>query len=141
MNPLIAMLELTTNKKEILRLSLSNEVHLFDKLFTNKSLLFLKAEQENIRKALEIVQLFAIALGSQCNIEKSRLISLMESDRFDYARWIGEVISRGMIFRHLKALLGCYITPKQAFNWVQERIQKKMNKWRYEKYLLNQKGR
>ena len=74
-HPLIAMLELKATFKEIGGTSLPNGEQLLAKLFENDSLLFLKVELENISKALEIVQLFAMASGSQCNIEKSRLIA------------------------------------------------------------------
>ena len=36
-----------------------------------------------------------------------------------YVGWTRKVISRGFISRYLGALLSCYITPKQVFNWVQ----------------------
>ena len=70
-------------------------------MFADDSMLFLKAEADNVRKALEIVQTFGVASGSECNIEKSRLISLLEDIKFDYAGWSGEVVKRGNIFRHL----------------------------------------
>ena len=86
---------------------------------------------QSIRRALEIVQLFATASRSQCNVEKSWLISLTESNGFDHAGWTGEVVGKGKIFWHLGAPMGYYKSPKQAFEWEQERIQKKMDKERY----------
>ena len=102
-------------KKEIFGLFLLNGEQLLIKLFVNDSLLFLKGHPQNPRRGLEIVQLFAQALGSQCNIKKSWLLSLIQSNSFDYARWIGDVVGKGKIFRHLGALLGCYTSSKQAF--------------------------
>ena len=64
-------------------MNLLNGEKILAKLSTNESLLFLKLEPKNVRKALEIVQLFATMPRSQFNIEKSRLISLIESDAFD----------------------------------------------------------
>ena len=74
--------------------------------------------------------MFANPLGSQCSIYKSRIISLIENDGFDYARTRG-VVGKGTIFQYLGAFLGYYNMPKQAFKWVQKRIQKNMGKWRY----------
>ena len=68
---------------------------MLSKFFTNDSLLLLKVEPNNLRKALEIVQLFATALGSKCNIEKSRMISLIESNGFDYVG-TGEIVGKGV---------------------------------------------
>ena len=130
-HPLVALMEAVVAKKEILRLSLPNCEKLMIKLFANDSLLFLKADPQNVRRGLELVQLFAQASGSQCNIEKSQLISLTKSDSFDYAGWTRDVVGKGKIFWHLRAPLGCYTLAKQAFKWVHERIQKKMCKWRY----------
>jgi len=95
---LVAMLESVVAKKEICGLCLPNGEQMLAESFVNNSLLFLKVEPKTLRKALEIVQLFAIASRSQCNIEKSRLISLIKSDGLDYAGWIGEVVGKGMIF-------------------------------------------
>ena len=95
------------------------------RLFKCKSL---KEDPQSLRRALKIVQLFAKASGSQCNIKKSWLISLTESDGFDYARRMGDVVDKGKIFCHLGAPLGCYTSSKQAFERVQERIQTKLRK-------------
>ena len=81
------------------------------KLFANHSLLFLKAKPNNLRRTLEIVQLFATTSSSQCNFEKSQLISLMESDGFAYARWMGEVV-KDTNLRHLAKPLGYQTTRK-----------------------------
>ena len=67
----MALLEVAAAKKEIARLSLPNGEQLLVKLFADDSLLFLKADPQILRRTLEIVHLFAKALGSQCNIEKS----------------------------------------------------------------------
>ena len=100
-------------------------------MFADDSLLFLKAEGNNVRKALELVQLFATASGSQCNIEKSRLISLTEEDGFGSSGWTGDIINRGNIIRHLGMPIGEGTTNKQSFDWVLERIQKKMKRWEF----------
>ena len=129
-HPLVALLETTAAKKEISRLGLPHGEKFLVKLFADDSLLFLKVDTQNVRRGLALVQLFAQASGSQCNIGKSRLISLTKSDGFDYVGWTREVLGKGKILRHLGAPLGYYTSPKQAFEWVQERIQKKMSKWR-----------
>ena len=92
------MLEVTTTKKEIYGLCLPNGKQLLAKLFVDDSLMYLKVEKENLRKALEIVHLSATISGSQCNIEKSRLISLAKNHNFDYTRWNGELVRKGNIF-------------------------------------------
>ena len=56
------------------------------KLFIDDCLLFLKIDPQSVRR------------GLKCNIEKSRLFSLTESDGFDYAGWIGNVVGKGHIF-------------------------------------------
>ena len=109
---LVTMLKSITSKKEIFELSLPNGEQILAKLFADDSLLFLKAKLDNLRKALQIVQLFAPTSWSKCNIEKSRMISLTESDGFDYAGRTREVVGKGTIFRHLGAPLGYYTTPK-----------------------------
>ena len=84
-------------------------------MFVDDSLLFLQAEKANIRKALETVQNFATTSRSQCNIEKSRLISPTEAGIFDYyASWVGEVIKRGNIVRHLGIPLGVGTSQKKS---------------------------
>ena len=59
------MLEAAAAKKEICGLCLPNGEQLLAKLFADDSLLFLRAQPDNLRKALEIVQIFALALGLQ----------------------------------------------------------------------------
>ena len=100
-------------------------------MFADDSLLFLEENKENIGRALEIVQEFAMASGSQCNIEKSRRISLSEADSFDYADWTVEVIKRGNIVRHLGIPMGVGTSPKQACDWTMERIRKKLKRWEF----------
>ena len=86
------------DKKEICRMHLPNMKKMLARLFVDDSFLFLKVESNNLKQVLEILQLFNKALGSQCNIEKSRLISLTKSGGFDYARWIGEEVRKEKIF-------------------------------------------
>ena len=86
------MLESVVAKKEICGLGLPNREKILAKLFANDSLLFLKAEIDNIRKALEIVQLFARASRLPRNMKKSRPISLIESNGFDYVGWTGKLL-------------------------------------------------
>ena len=62
-HPLVALLEAALAKKEISTLCLPNEEQLLIKLFADDSLLFLKADPQNLRRGLEIVQLFAQASG------------------------------------------------------------------------------
>ena len=70
-HPLVALLETVAAKKEISGLRFPNREQLLIKIFAYDSLLFLKPDPQNLRRGLEIVQLFAQALGSQCNIQKS----------------------------------------------------------------------
>ena len=124
-HPLVAALEASADKGEIQGLELPRGKRLLAKLFADDSLLFLKANFDILRKALQIIQLFATASGSKCNIEKSRLISLTEGDSFDPSSWSGEVISKGTIVRHLGVPIGVDVTDKQRLEWVMERIKKK----------------
>ena len=54
-HPLVALLESAVAKKEISRLSLPNGKQLMIKIFADDSLLFLKADPQNVRRGLEIV--------------------------------------------------------------------------------------
>ncbi len=130
-HPLIASLEQAAANNEIKGLLLKDGKHLLAKMFADDSLLFLQAEKENIRRALEIVQNFATASGSQCSIEKSRLISLTEANSFDYAGWTGEVIRKGNIVRHLGIPLGMGTSQKQAVDWTLEKIKRKLKRWEF----------
>ena len=95
------------------------------------SSLSIKAEDTVVRNALEVIQTFALALGSQCNIEKSRLISLTEGYSFDPSYWNGEIVHKGEVFRHLGTPLGIGISAKQQFNWIWEKISRKLKRWKY----------
>ena len=77
-HPLVAMLESVVAKKEICGFNLPNGEQMLAKLFADNSLHFLKVEPDNLRKVLEITQLFATASRAQCDVKKSRLISLIE---------------------------------------------------------------
>ena len=74
--PMVITLEVNV-KKGNLGLKLPNNQQLMLNLFANDSLLFLERE---LKFALHTIKVFVIALESQCNIEKSRLISLIEED-------------------------------------------------------------
>ena len=58
-HPLVALLEVAAAKKEIAGMSLPNREQLLVKLFADDSLLFLKVDLQNVRRGLELVQLFA----------------------------------------------------------------------------------
>ena len=62
-----------------------------------------------------MIQEFAWASDSQCNIEKSILILLLEDASFDPANWNGEVVNKGQVFRHLRMPLGVDILGKKRF--------------------------
>ena len=55
----MALLEVAVAKKKISGLCLPNKDQLLIKLFTDDSLLFLKADLQNLIRGLKIVQLFA----------------------------------------------------------------------------------
>ena len=93
-HPLVTALEASAVKGEIQGLELPGGKQLLAKLFADDSLLFLKAKLEVLRKALQIVEQFAVALGS---IEKSMLISLSKNDLFDSSSWSGELVWRDNI--------------------------------------------
>ena len=95
------------------------------KMFAYDSLLFLKAEDRVIRNALEVIQSFDVASGSQCNIDKSRLIFLTEGHSFDPSCWNGEIVHKGEIFRHLGTLQEVDISGKQQFDWIWAKVLKK----------------
>ena len=62
-HPLVVMLKSVMTKKEICGLCLPNQEQMLAKLFVDDYLLFLKVKPRNLKKALEIVQLFATMLG------------------------------------------------------------------------------
>ena len=115
-HPLIIAPEDSASKELIQGLALPNGQHMLGKMFVDDSLVFLKADREVVRNALEVVQLFAEASGSKCNIEKSKMISLAEEDSFHSNAWLGDVIPRGKNFRNLGAPLGVRTTFKHAFS-------------------------
>ena len=82
-------------------------------MFTDDTLLFLKAEDCVIQNALTIIQTFSVASGSQCNTEKSRMISLIEGHSFGASYWNGEIVHKGEVLRHLGTLLGVDIFAKK----------------------------
>lgn len=131
-HPLMVALKDSASKGEIQGLVLPDgHQRLVDKMFVDDSLLFLKAEQDILRKALQIVQLIVVASGSKCNIEKSNLISLAEDDSFHDDSWAGVTVPRGQIFRHLGDSLGVGTTFKQAFQWYLSKFKQKMQRWEF----------
>ena len=101
--------------------------------------MFLHANSDNLRKALELLQGFSSASRSKCSIDKSRLILLTEGADFYPSSWIGEVISKGHVVRHLGVPLGVGITHKQAFDWVKLKVSQKIQHWQW--MLLPMEGR
>ena len=88
------------------------------KMFADTSLFFLKVEDRVLRKAPEVIQNFAIASGSQCNIEKSRLISLTKGHSFDPSCWNGKFVHIKEVFKHMGTPLGVDISTKQQCSWI-----------------------
>ena len=62
-HPFIALLEQAASEGLIQGLQMCNDEQLIIKMFADDSMLFLKAEADNVRKALEIVQTFGVASG------------------------------------------------------------------------------
>ena len=98
-HPLALALEEEAAKGGIPGLAMQDD-QLLLKMFADDSLLFLKAEDRVVRNALDVIQIFSIASSSQCNIEKSRLISLIEEHSFDPSSWNGKIVHKGEVFRH-----------------------------------------
>ena len=121
---LISALESKADKGIIIGLALSNKDQLLVKMFADDSLLLLKVKACFLRNALQVIQVFALALGLQCNIEKSQMILLIEGSSFDPSNWNGKVINKGQVFWHLGASLGVDVSDKQRFEWIWERVQK-----------------
>ena len=105
-HPLIIALQHAAQGGLIKGLVLPNDDQLLIKMFEDDSLLFLQADSTILRNALQIVQDFAVASGSMCNIEKSRLLSIVEDNSFDPSAWIGEIVPKGVVVRHLGAPIG-----------------------------------
>ena len=72
-----------------------------------------------------------MASESLCNIEKSRLISLLENHSFDPSRWNGEVIHKGFVFQNLGSPLRVDCSKNPKFNWVWDWIQRKLKRWEF----------
>ena len=64
-HPLVTALEESAEKGEIQGLELPDGKHLLAKLFADDSILFLKAKQEVLRNAPQIVEKFAVASRGQ----------------------------------------------------------------------------
>ena len=111
-HPLALALEKDVAKEDIKGLTVQDD-QLLLKMFANNSMPFLKVEDKVIRNALTFIQIFAIALGSQCNIDKSRLISLIEGHSFGPSCWNGKIVHKGVILKHLGTPLGVDIFIKQ----------------------------
>ena len=66
-----------------------------------------------------------------CNIEKSRLLFISKDNSFDPSAWIGEIVPKGVVVRHLGAPIGMDISDKQRFEWILQKVRGKMQKWRF----------
>lgn len=59
-----------------------------------------------------MVQDFVVTSRSKCNIEKSKLLCISKDNNFDPCAWLGEVVLKGVIVRHLGASIGVDIAYK-----------------------------
>ena len=121
-------IKLEAENKNLEGLAIPNVDQLLIKLFEDKSLLFLKVSSNTLIMALQVIQKFAVASRSQCNIDKSSLTLLTEKDVFDPSYWNVEVVNKGQVFRNLGMPLTIDILNTQRFKWVWKKVQRKLKR-------------
>ena len=125
---LVKMHELATCG-EIVGLALPSGKQLIAQALADDSFLFLKAEPDNIAKAMEVWNVFALASGLHINMRKSMLIRCTESDLVDLG-WCGQILDRGNVCRHLGYPIGVDISTSQSLNWISGTILDKFMYWK-----------
>ena len=93
------------------------------------SFLFLKAVPDNIAKAMDVWNVFALASGLHINMQKSLLIRCTEQNLVDLG-WCGRILDQGKICRHLGYPIGVDISPSQSLNWISGTISDKFIYWK-----------
>ena len=125
---LVRMHELAT-RGEIVGLALPSGKHLIAQALADDSFLFLKATPDNIAKAMEVWNVFALASGLHINMQKSMLIRCTESDLVDLG-WGGQILDPGNVCRHLGYPIGVDISSSQSLNWISGTILDKFMYWK-----------
>ncbi|MCO5609522.1 hypothetical protein L7F22_063750 [Adiantum nelumboides] len=115
------MLSHLTTNGGVVGLSLPCEQQLVGQALTDDTFMFLKTDRKNIRRAMDIWNLFALAFGLYINTTKSAVISCTEQDLLALG-WQGEVLIHGYI-------LDNWDTP-----WVYQILSKQLLRWNAEFY-------
>ena len=129
-------------KKEIHGIKIGKKVepisHLF---FADDSLLFIRANDEEVEKVLDIFSIYEAASGQKLNMEKSE-VSFSRNIEPQKKELLQMKLSFKAVDEHDKYLgLPTYVgsSKKQVFKSIQERIMKKLKGWK--EGFLSQAGR
>ncbi|KAH7421207.1 hypothetical protein KP509_13G045600 [Ceratopteris richardii] len=84
--------------------------------FADDTIIFAKAEEQNIRNILDSLAPFSEASALNINMKKSAIINIY-APHFQSLEWEGPKIERGSIFRHLGYPLGVGVPIKHKTDW------------------------
>ena len=91
--------------------------------------MFLGVTRPNIDRATKIWELFALALGLRFDMDKSVLISCIESDLVELG-WTWKLVRRGDICQHLGYPIGVDVSHVKLVEWVSNRLENKFMYWK-----------
>ena len=128
-HPILVMLNVMAMEGQLVGLSLPSGVPYIAQALADDFIMFLGATHDNIAKAMEVWKLVALATGLKINMQKSVLISCIERN-LEELEWVGPVLEKGMICRHLGYPIGNEITSEKLVGWIDQRIQEKFVYWK-----------
>ncbi|KAH7440824.1 hypothetical protein KP509_03G012500 [Ceratopteris richardii] len=92
------------------------------------TLIFAKADKENVDNIIDTLVPFSEASGLYINRKKSALVDISAQD-FQNIQWEGTKIEKGTVFRHLGYPLGINVSNKDKIEWVMRKVQRKVSMW------------
>ena len=102
---------------EIIQIALTSRKQLIAQVLVDDSFSFLNRVPNNIDKAMEAWNVFALASELHIKMRKLMLIKCTQSDLVDLG-WCGQILDEGNVCRHLGYPIGVDISPSQGLNWI-----------------------
>ncbi|KAL3701834.1 hypothetical protein R1sor_019856 [Riccia sorocarpa] len=128
--PLMQLLKNALVSRLIQGLKAGNGRHVLEALFADDTGLLLQAEEENWRRATEVIHKFEQMSGARLNIPKSIVVPVGFTEPPDWLRTAGcKLAVEGQIWTYLGFLIGVNLTEEQILQWMLDKITKTLNQW------------
>lgn len=113
----------------VMGISLPNKKEIFNVQFADDTAILIKLEEENLVALLKNIDIFCLASGSKIAMHKSNLLGWDDNPPNWFSRFSLNWLGPTQIVKYLSIPFFVLPNLKEMWEWVRNKIEKKLSKW------------